>query len=294
MSPSDATKKPIRDPAPPESPGAALAAERRRQGLELAAVSESVGISQEVLMALESDDWERLDAPVYVRGYLRKYARLLGLDEEAILGTYAAAAAPRDPDVRAHATTGLGRHHDIRWLMPVTAAGLVVLFVLAGLWGWRHFHRQSSSVQAPSTAASAMLIPGAQSASKNHAAARHKSTSPQAVVVSTGPESAGPHPAVSGAGSPQLQLQLHMLKPSWVEVYGPGHKRLYYNLAPTGARLHFNSRTGPVSVFLGDASATQITLNGHPFEIPKKDIRGKTARFELQRPKKPSTAGTAP
>lgn len=230
---------------------------------------------------------------MYVRGYLRKYARLLGLDEEAILSAYAAAAAPRDPDIRAHVATGLGHHHNMRWLMPVTVVILVVLVVLAGLWGWRHLHRKSASLRAPSTAPSALLIPSAQPASKNHAQARSKSTSTKAVMAPTEPDSAGVHPSAPGAGG-GLNLQMHMLKPSWVEVYGPGHKRLYYNLAPAGAQLHFDSRSGPLTVFLGDASATEILLNGHSFAIPKKDFRGNTARFVLQRPKQPGTAGTAP
>ena len=37
------------------------------------------------MTALEANDWDRLPAPVFVRGYIRAYARLMALDDEELL-----------------------------------------------------------------------------------------------------------------------------------------------------------------------------------------------------------------
>jgi len=273
------------DPTPLEAPGKTLAAARKKSGLELAAVSESIGVPQEVLSALEADAWDRLDAPVYVRGYLRKYARLLKLEEDAILAAYEANAVPHDPAIRAHFTRGLGMQRDVRWLIPVTGLIIVIVLILVGLWGWHHLRQGSSQVQAPAAAASAMMANG--SATRNSPLAGASGT--QAAAAATGAATGAQADAAQQGG---IHLRLHMLKPSWVEVYGPDHDKLYYNLAAAGATLHFDTPSGPLSVFLGNASGVSLELNGEDFEIPEADITGNTARFELHLNQAPG-AGTA-
>ena len=54
----------------------------------LADVSRSIKIQVKYLEALESGSYAGLPADVYVRGFLRSYARYLGCDEEAILRMY--------------------------------------------------------------------------------------------------------------------------------------------------------------------------------------------------------------
>lgn len=68
-----------------ESPGALLAAARVRAGLSLTDVAERSRVGLGYLEALEADDWEALPAPVYTRGFMRLYAREVGLDPEAVV-----------------------------------------------------------------------------------------------------------------------------------------------------------------------------------------------------------------
>lgn len=275
-----------RDDLPLQSPGAELVTARKARSLELEAVAESIGIPRDVLVALESDDWERLDAPVYVRGYLRKYARFLRLDEAAIVGAYEASAAPQDPAIRAHASRGLGGHRNVRWLIPLTGLIVVVVLILLGLWGWHHWHAKSLQARAPATAASKMMAPA------------NEPPAPQsglnAAAGGTRLSAAATGSSLPPAALPDgIRLRLQIIEPSWIEVYGTGHKKLYYNLAAAGTSLNFETAKGPLSVFLGNASGVKITLNGEAFDIPKADISGKTARFELHL-KKASNSGATP
>jgi cytoskeleton protein RodZ len=67
------------------TPGAFLAAKRGERGLTLEQAATATHIRLVHLMALEADEPELLPAPVYARGYLRTYARYLGLDEESLV-----------------------------------------------------------------------------------------------------------------------------------------------------------------------------------------------------------------
>lgn len=68
-----------------ESPGAMLASARVRAGLSLSDVSERSRVGLHALEAIEADDWDALPAQVYARGFMRLYAREVGLDPDAVV-----------------------------------------------------------------------------------------------------------------------------------------------------------------------------------------------------------------
>ncbi len=71
-----------------QGPGSLLARSRNNQGLNLSEVAARLHLTSAVVKSLEADDYERLPKPVFVKGYLRNYARLLGLNEEAVVADY--------------------------------------------------------------------------------------------------------------------------------------------------------------------------------------------------------------
>lgn len=266
------------------SPGRQLSDARKDNDMALESVSESTGIPLQVLEALEANDWGKLDAPVYVKGYLRKYATLLGLDAEAIIKAYEADALPSDPEIHAHVSEYLPTAHNVRWFIPLTGVIVVVLVILVGLWSWHRFHARTEHAQAPASAVSAMM------ALTNASPEQASSAKAGAALPATGAGAAAKDPATRAG----LHLHLQVEKPSWVEVYGPGKKRLYYNLAAAGASLNFHVAHGALTVYLGNAPGVQLTANGHPFKIPVSDISGHRARFKVPVPSVSPSAGTAP
>ena len=62
------------------SPGELLRQERSRRDLKKMEVAERLHITKHYVTALESDSYEKLPGAVFTRGYLKKYAELLGLD----------------------------------------------------------------------------------------------------------------------------------------------------------------------------------------------------------------------
>lgn len=61
---------------------------RETKGLTLQEVQEKTRINTRYLEALENGDYENLPTPVHVRGFLRNYARFLGLDPQPLLDRY--------------------------------------------------------------------------------------------------------------------------------------------------------------------------------------------------------------
>ncbi len=84
MPPSAAVRSP---------PGAQLAAARESRGLSVAEIAQQLKLSPWQVEALESGDYRRLPGPVFVRGFIRNYARLVKIDPAALL----ASAEPQLP-----------------------------------------------------------------------------------------------------------------------------------------------------------------------------------------------------
>ena len=71
-----------------EGPGAMLRQERLAQGLDQSRAGAQLHLSNDMIEALETDDFANLPGPVFTRGYLRNYARLLGIPENEVLSAY--------------------------------------------------------------------------------------------------------------------------------------------------------------------------------------------------------------
>jgi transcriptional regulator with XRE-family HTH domain len=77
----------VAPPPAPETgtgPGARLQAARVERGLEVAVAAQALHVAPRIIEAIESDRYEVFDAPVYARGFLRAYARLLNVPADEV------------------------------------------------------------------------------------------------------------------------------------------------------------------------------------------------------------------
>lgn len=68
--------------------GSTLAKIREYKKVEVPTLCEEIKISKAYLKAIETDDYERLPAQVFVRGFVKHYAKALCLDEQKVVDTY--------------------------------------------------------------------------------------------------------------------------------------------------------------------------------------------------------------
>jgi transcriptional regulator with XRE-family HTH domain len=76
--------------------GEELKREREIRGISLKEISDATKISKRFLEAIERNDHKTLPAPVFTRGFVREYARYLGLNSEDVVNRYNFAAAGDD------------------------------------------------------------------------------------------------------------------------------------------------------------------------------------------------------
>jgi cytoskeleton protein RodZ len=121
---------------PHRSPGATLLAERRSQGLSLGDIARQLKLSVRQVEALERDEYGGFSGSVFVRGFLRNYAKLLRLDPDRLLEAAGASIAPaRVPEsgvaeTPVSASNPEGRRRILTWGAFAVLA-VVVLLLLA-------------------------------------------------------------------------------------------------------------------------------------------------------------------
>ncbi len=70
------------------APGATLRAAREKRNLSQADIAEATRIKVHIIDAIENNDFQRLTAPLYVKGFIRMYAERVGLDPEPLIREY--------------------------------------------------------------------------------------------------------------------------------------------------------------------------------------------------------------
>ena len=68
--------------------GERLRSARKARAVSLERVAQALHLDEGIVLALEEERFDALGAPVFVRGHLRAYAKLLGLDAETLLTAY--------------------------------------------------------------------------------------------------------------------------------------------------------------------------------------------------------------
>jgi hypothetical protein len=127
-----------------QKPGERLRQVRLSQKRDLGDIAKELNIPERHLLALEADDYKLLPEPAFVRGYLRSYARLLGVDGNALVTRFAEiythdTGLPSQQNLENSPLKPLARLHSrekrsygvwLRWLL----IGIVVVGVLYGLY----------------------------------------------------------------------------------------------------------------------------------------------------------------
>ena len=112
----------------PQSVGTMLRMERERLGLSRAQITEMTRMRTPIVEAIENEAWDSLPPPVFVRGFLRSYAKVLGLSQEGVIDLYAKNVPVESPGQVPHPEPSRIRRRRV-WLV------LLLLFVLAALYG---------------------------------------------------------------------------------------------------------------------------------------------------------------
>jgi cytoskeleton protein RodZ len=296
------------EPGGPLSPGARLRQAREARRLPIESAAQQLRVPVAVLKSIEDDCVDGL-APIYQRGYVRAYARIVGLTEEGLLESLPMT------ETRVVVTSHSGRamRQGVRPGAGLKLATLAVVAVLAGLMvaSFRTPVVDDAGVDAeldarldagldpelaaptpepptlpeapdaPDMATSAGVPQPGPPPPETPAAAPPGPMTPSEAALVAGLEPALPAPAVLTdaelAAGHNLVLELD--RDSWTEVQDARGAKLYYALAAAGQIIKVAGQP-PFRVVLGNAPDVEVYYNGKPFDITPWS-HGRVARFTV-------------
>lgn len=116
--------------------GERLQAARIQQGLSADDIATRMHLNVQIVKSIEDNNFDDITAPIFVKGYLRAYARIVSLDEEELIRQYANYYSHEDPPIAA--TSNMAPELSvadvrIKWTTYVVILGLAALLAA---WWW--------------------------------------------------------------------------------------------------------------------------------------------------------------
>ena len=258
--------------------GERLREARLAAGLGLQEVAARLRMPVRVVEALEQGRWQDIGAPVFVRGQLRSYARLLDVDLGALLETEVAPVVP--VDLVSHA-------HTPRFQRVMESAGrravYVVITAAIAVPVW--LATRSHFADAPPATASLDAVPPAPAAGSPSPEAATTATVAQlppapAAARETAPSVASLAPPVGrGQASSANTLELAFSGESWMQVTGRDGRVIEQALMREGESRSF-AAADVGSVKLGNAAVVRVQQAGSIVDLAPYR-RANVARFAV-------------
>ncbi len=234
--------------------GEELRREREIRGISLKEIADATKISRRFLEAIERNDHKTLPAPVFTRGFVREYARYLGLNAEEIVSRYNYAAAGDDRiEKSAHLTSLVtervpeekkhARPRGIPTPLARIDRGVYVLFLIivalavAITWAVKH-RRAAGAVDTAETQREAPARPA-----------------PVAVVPTPATATSAPPPVNDNT----LRMTLNFVDDSWV-MLEVDHQTISFDAAK-GEKKSFEAKDHFRFKTIGNAGGMEMTLN---------------------------------
>jgi len=240
--------------------GACLRQAREAAGLSIEQVATQLKMTVRAVANLESDDWSSLGAPVFVRGQLRSYARLLGLDIEPLIGeTPVAVVAPST--LVSHSHTPRYRRFAEQLTRRAIYVAITAAIAVPVWFGMRPHLANNLAVQS-------LDIPAATPADVPAASTPQRTP----VVASMAPLATRP-------AAVQPALSLSFGGDSWVQVYAADGRQIEQGLLSAGQQRSYAA--GEVGrVVLGNSTVVEVKQSGKPVDLSPFS-RANVARFTL-------------
>ncbi|MBD5654941.1 MAG: helix-turn-helix domain-containing protein [Candidatus Eremiobacteraeota bacterium] len=212
-------------------------AAREARHLSLSDVSEQIHIRSVYLESIEQEDWSAIAAPVYVRGFIRTYARFLGLDAERAVAGFNASLGDVAPKVHESSFAASTRSRGPSpWIWLGTAVAVLLVAFVAYEYVQFSNDRRLASTQTGSSDAS-----------------------PEPTTAAAAPAPATPLATPKPVRPKTRTLEVRLTQASWLLVRIDGAQAVE-GIFPAGTRKAFHGRHADVRA--GNAGGVDLRVNG--------------------------------
>ena len=279
--------------------GERMRRERELRGISLDEISATTKIGTRLLRALEDEQFDLLPGGIFNKGYVRAYARHLGIDEEQAVADYLKAVHDTPPEVRliAHQNASVRAEHisssvSYRGGFPLISILILSVVIVGAAGGWHLYQqrqrerRQPTSTSDITAAPSSSTSQATSSSSSSNSAQAQAAPADQASVPSAPPSAAGsseaavhtvqaaqspPHPSSSDAASAaalsagaeanaQFEVTVRAKDRAWVAIKSDGKILVRGVIKPPEVKtIH---ATNDVVFWTGNAGAVELSFNG--------------------------------
>ncbi|HHQ4927440.1 TPA: cytoskeleton protein RodZ [Aeromonas hydrophila] len=292
-------------------PGQLLRNAREQLGWTREQVASRIHLRLTLIAAIESDTYDKHTSHTFIRGYLRTYAKLVGIPEETILAAYdkLGLTPPDNIDMQSFSRRSRQQANDSR-LKVVTWLVILVLIALSVAWWWQSTARRSAGdealaatemgatsntpsatvppavdvadpVVAPATsAAAATSIDPVMSAAATTLpvdASSAVATTAVATSAATATQPAADTAASEPAKVPQLKMSF--TADCWLDVKDAKGKTLFSGLKKANDELVLEGPE-PLKFIIGAPMAVNIEYQGKSIDMSRYN-NGRTARLSL-------------
>jgi len=294
---------------PPESLGTRLRTAREAQERSIGDVVAELRIPARIIKRLESDDYADISDAVFLRGYLKSYARLVGVPiEEA---TKVADAHAHVAPLIATGTISRSRYLFERYSASATYLTLTAIIVVPAVWLATHGGLQQNlarvtpldpppayvddlarndaagtetgvAADAPATTVRTLALPSVQQQAPiiaSMAPFQVASSNEPALAPANGQAASTNEDTPQASGQGAHLLSLKIAQPSWVEVTAADGRKLEYAMLAAGSEHEYRS-DGAINVRVGNAQGAELRADGSVVDLAPFQ-RGNVAHLKL-------------
>jgi cytoskeleton protein RodZ len=248
------------------------------RGVSLDEIAGSTKIGTRLLKALEDEQFDLLPGGIFNKGFVRAYAKYLGMDEDQAVADYLQAAGNEEPDVQLIAHQGEWTENNYtepgtsRRGFPFLPVLVLVVVVAVGFGGWRIYQQHMQEKEASQAEREALQSSGAASLAQPAPPNANQSSLPQpsSAAVNPEPSPSSPQPS-SGQGAARsatsgvasgFEVEVKTTGRAWVSLKADGKILVRGVLDADQARtLHADKE---IVVLTGNAGVTQVSFDGKP------------------------------
>ncbi|MDM5059537.1 MULTISPECIES: RodZ domain-containing protein [Aeromonas] len=289
-------------------PGQLLRNAREQLGWTREQVASRIHLRLTLIAAIEADTYDKHTSHTFIRGYLRAYAKLVGIPEETILAAYdkLGLTPPDNIDMQSFSRRSRQQANDSR-LKVVTWLVILVLIALSIAWWWQSTARRSAGDEAlaasemgteqtmsvasvtPAVDVADPVLPVASDAVATDIVVSDAAATVPAVVAATSAAlstetsaaEATLAPAEPAATEPGKapQLKMSFTADCWLDVKDANGKTLFSGLKKANDELVLEGPE-PLRFIVGAPMAVNLEYQGKSFDMSRYN-NGRTARFSL-------------